>query len=359
MTTITTSTDVDLHTLLSLRTVAELRKIASGFYVKGASKMKKAELITEVKHALQEPERLRELLFLIDKDTWLLFKTAATTGHATVAEIPYPQYRVLESLCYIYCEKHDGGSIIYLPQEVRDVFTELCKGGFLQQKDRYDLLHMFVQSAINLYGIIEQDAFVDLFNHYNETHTSIDELFPCMIRHIAVDASYCLWEEYIVSSEFEENEFDDVKDLVLQIGDKPRYIPERDEFLRYFDFNYFERNSHIEDLQRFLISKLSVSPPVANEIVAEVQYACAIEAPTQAILDILDEYNVPVKQNLFHELGQKIINVSNNTRLWSNNGHTPNELYQKMMPQIAKKKIGRNDPCPCGSGKKYKKCCGR
>jgi len=26
---------------------------------------------------------------------------------------------------------------------------------------------------------------------------------------------------------------------------------------------------------------------------------------------------------------------------------------------IRKRKIGRNDPCPCGSGKKYKKCCGR
>ncbi len=25
----------------------------------------------------------------------------------------------------------------------------------------------------------------------------------------------------------------------------------------------------------------------------------------------------------------------------------------------AEKKVGRNDPCPCGSGKKYKKCCGR
>ena len=23
------------------------------------------------------------------------------------------------------------------------------------------------------------------------------------------------------------------------------------------------------------------------------------------------------------------------------------------------KKVGRNDPCPCGSGKKYKHCCGR
>ena len=37
------------------------------------------------------------------------------------------------------------------------------------------------------------------------------------------------------------------------------------------------------------------------------------------------------------------------------------ELYrkQKMSGIIIKgKKIGRNDPCPCGSGMKYKKCCG-
>lgn len=37
------------------------------------------------------------------------------------------------------------------------------------------------------------------------------------------------------------------------------------------------------------------------------------------------------------------------------------ELYrdQKNSGTIVKeKKIGRNDPCPCGSGKKYKKCCG-
>ena len=31
----------------------------------------------------------------------------------------------------------------------------------------------------------------------------------------------------------------------------------------------------------------------------------------------------------------------------------------KSKPKKAEKKIGRNDPCPCGSGKKYKNCCGR
>ena len=33
-------------------------------------------------------------------------------------------------------------------------------------------------------------------------------------------------------------------------------------------------------------------------------------------------------------------------------------LKKKPVVKKAAEKIGRNDPCPCGSGKKYKKCCG-
>jgi uncharacterized protein YecA (UPF0149 family) len=31
----------------------------------------------------------------------------------------------------------------------------------------------------------------------------------------------------------------------------------------------------------------------------------------------------------------------------------------KVEPIQAAQEPGRNDPCPCGSGKKYKKCCGK
>ncbi|HSO71550.1 MAG TPA: PBPRA1643 family SWIM/SEC-C metal-binding motif protein [Thermodesulfobacteriota bacterium] len=34
-------------------------------------------------------------------------------------------------------------------------------------------------------------------------------------------------------------------------------------------------------------------------------------------------------------------------------------LLNPQEPVTAEKKVGRNEPCPCGSGKKYKKCCGR
>lgn len=33
--------------------------------------------------------------------------------------------------------------------------------------------------------------------------------------------------------------------------------------------------------------------------------------------------------------------------------------FNRSKTVVRKKKIGRNEPCPCGSGKKYKQCCGK
>jgi len=35
------------------------------------------------------------------------------------------------------------------------------------------------------------------------------------------------------------------------------------------------------------------------------------------------------------------------------------EEEKKQEPIVNKNKVGRNEPCPCGSGKKYKKCHGK
>jgi len=35
------------------------------------------------------------------------------------------------------------------------------------------------------------------------------------------------------------------------------------------------------------------------------------------------------------------------------------EALSKAKPVRTGPKVGRNDPCPCGSGKKYKQCCGK
>ena len=38
---------------------------------------------------------------------------------------------------------------------------------------------------------------------------------------------------------------------------------------------------------------------------------------------------------------------------------TTNKESEKQSPVVKDKKVGRNDPCPCGSGRKYKQCCGK
>jgi preprotein translocase subunit SecA len=39
--------------------------------------------------------------------------------------------------------------------------------------------------------------------------------------------------------------------------------------------------------------------------------------------------------------------------------HSNTQQEQKTQPVKVEKKVGRNEPCPCGSGKKYKQCHGK
>jgi len=62
---------------------------------------------------------------------------------------------------------------------------------------------------------------------------------------------------------------------------------------------------------------------------------------------------------LFRDLLKKIEETIVKTILQVSLKEAPAPSSQPINLTKAKKKIGRNDPCPCGSGKKYKKCCGR
>jgi len=42
-----------------------------------------------------------------------------------------------------------------------------------------------------------------------------------------------------------------------------------------------------------------------------------------------------------------------------NGGRGAKQQERKLEPVRVEKKIGRNEPCPCGSGKKYKHCHGQ
>lgn len=94
-----------------------------------------------------------------------------------------------------------------------------------------------------------------------------------------------------------------------------------------------------------------------NESLKEANPIETMDVDTQVTLDIDVEklyYNmVAAKAEWLYEMPE-----------WDNilTQERRTELYwqQKKSGTVVKeKKVGRNDPCPCGSGKKYKFCCGR
>ena len=91
-----------------------------------------------------------------------------------------------------------------------------------------------------------------------------------------------------------------------------------------------------------------------------------------AFFETLEDFDFIPDESQVQPLLNLWQNLCNGLPVWSNNGWPPNELAQQRVggrrtgmrpvyhnPDGSVRKIGRNDPCPCGSGKKYKRCCGR
>ena len=93
-----------------------------------------------------------------------------------------------------------------------------------------------------------------------------------------------------------------------------------------------------------------------------VDYAKRILASEQEMIEAIQEETLKMMFNVVVKTGEeekqrqamlKNLAVAQKASLQSGS-----EKPQPVRNQ-EKKKVGRNDPCPCGSGKKYKKCCGR
>lgn len=82
--------------------------------------------------------------------------------------------------------------------------------------------------------------------------------------------------------------------------------------------------------------------------------------PKAAMLSSMNETPLPLEQE-DPELAQLLQETCQHNMLTPPQGHIIVDIDQGTADYAVKRsapKVGRNDPCPCGSGKKHKKCCG-
>lgn len=226
-------------------------------------------------------------------------------------------------------------------------------------------LDSYVRAAVNLYGMVSRKDFVDIFNRQNSDQTSSEEVYILLLPLVLKEGWYGFYKDYIVHYSF-FNDFGIFDYLLSQQAEKPRYIPDKSELLKYMNEDY-QDNDYLRDVHQFMLDAFGYGKHISGSF-EEVRDYIAYGEGVSELASILDKYElICSNEKQLQEFLNLVMLAKNSMRLWQNNGFTPLELSEIIrerdknvikLPTILQQKTGRNDPCPCGSGKKYKKCCG-
>ncbi len=226
-------------------------------------------------------------------------------------------------------------------------------------------------AAVNLYGIIHKDKAEEIHKTYHDTKVGpnvfkdLHRKLPEYLQNHYIDtvSDYFVHEALIDNEEWETV-------LAKQEG-KPYHQPKKEAFYRYTDPDYFEMNEAYHELLRYLETKhFQNDKQKAANFLENIVSMIQADYPMQLIVQEFTETSLSFETlEEAQDALDLLFNLHNNTRIWENRGHTPNELSKGLTPPTKEmffekpsstkrpKKVGRNDPCPCGSGKKYKHCC--
>lgn len=227
-----------------------------------------------------------------------------------------------------------------------------------------------------------------------DIYSNIDEPIPPLKREIIAEYLYAV------------DDFESYAELKANQEGKPFYIPEKEELLRYQDDFYVEETKESLALGAFLRDKLKVKN--MDDVLSDLHLEASIgDSDPQDLIDTVERLagrGCLGSTEQINEFFRYYYDMSNHTRMAANRGFTPNEIQERMgirsskfgidiprvlqtgdadmgvlrqgalhssipatqwgraqnsQKQMEQQKPGRNTPCPCGSGKKYKRCCGR
>lgn len=304
---------------------------------------------------------------------------------------------------------------LYRAIPLKDTTFRLLRKYFCAMVNLYGIISLKKAYEIILKqnpGIVTKEqfiAFAEIARHEEEDYSIFTEVD---LPPNGIYTPPLLWE-LVDWTLLHPNRHDYLQQKKAQNG-KPYYIPEKRILLNYADCFYCEPSDELDSIQHFLADKFSKNgeSSVFPEVLYGIRY---MNVTLPRMLEHLCErgYAFESKKDVaeFTELYQKFFN---NARMQCHRGYTPNEIRKffpskeqqpcilQAKPQLAQNissgipdtkalqqnlltmdfpdkgirslltkgfpttensftlsKPGRNDPCPCGSGKKYKKCCGR
>ena len=401
-----------LKHILRMYDKESLLNYARDLEIKRTSGLKKDELAEKIANELLMPTVMRRRIAVLSPECRILLERAMREPL-----IPTPE-EMDDALClhesdYAFLNKREQ---LDVPVDVKIAYEKINTPEFRKYARKMSWLSQCLNFGEVFYGVFDKDVLRKIYNVRKGYHISEEQLEK-MCSEFPVDMTECHMEEgqrFIVA---EYLAYDDrYKNLLdIQAG-KDFYIPNAQEVLDYARNLYLSQEPAYQNFREFLQHEIGMTYDEADaealEIWDKIQFDIDFTEIVQYIIDVYEDLLDGTKIEKIIQLLQE---VNNNTRMRIHRGHTPNEMMRKGMEedrfsqkpivvpvsteaanllksaseelkemgicvdfdsnavivpnnfsqnnvsgQAANsiKKIYPNDSCPCGSGKKFKKCCG-
>ena len=402
-----------LKYILRMYDKESLLNYARDLEIRRTSGLKKDELADKIANELLMPTVMRRRIAVLSSECRILLERAMREPF-----IPTPE-EMDDALClhesdYAFLNKREQ---LDVPVDVKIAYEKINTPEFRKYARKMSWLSQCLNFGEAFYGVFDKDVLRKIYNVRKGYHISEEQLEK-MCSEFPVDMTECHMEEgqrFIVA---EYLAYDDrYKNLLdIQAG-KDFYIPNAQEVLDYARNLYLSQEPAYQNFREFLQHEIGMTYDEADaealEIWDKIQFDIDFTEIVQYIIDVYEDLLDGTKIEKIIQLLQE---VNNNTRMRIHRGHTPNEMMRKGMEedrfsqkpivvpgsteaanllksaseelkemgvcvdfdsnavivpknssqnnvfgQVANsfKKIYPNDPCPCGSGKKFKKCCGK
>ena len=340
--------------------------------------LSKEELAEQIAAKVLDPEVMKSIFLQADEWEIDAFDHASTRKCFLATHKDWKELEWFSNKGYIVAYSDNHAEV---PQEVIAVYNQINTPE-LQEKCRQLSWMRSCQSMMGLIYAIAPLKIVYRMYRKRDGFRVNYEKFMEILNELSEKDDICIikGDKMIWKAVLQDNLYEKIEEFQ---GDRDFYIPTVEETLDYAKHGYPSQDVSYRKLASFLRDELHIS----EEKIEELLYIVYKEFSMDGMLsDIMEEFK---KRDIVFDSDRQMerfapimMEVNNNTRMLDFRGYTPNEVSRAeqaaapapvapAMPSFVpmantpavnmqpKKKVYPNDPCPCGSGKKYKKCCGR
>lgn len=277
-----------------------------------------------------------------------------------------------------------------MPHEIRDGLLRVDSERLRPILDRNTEWVQLTRGLLFYYGNMNVSGLVGKMKQYTGRSVDMDDYL-----NVISDLEFYDFSVISSSDGFCHYRVDDPSELAQEHRSRPEldfYPFTKAQVLRAAENEYVDRNAGYRRFVSFLRNNWALGKEEAEATAADLVNVVQHGGTPSSLVEYLQEELVFEGEQQLRQLLDVLMEFMNKTRLWALKGYAPEEMFkaERRQPEApvtlplqphpvlgrsasvspenrssgevfdfqTKKKVGRNDPCPCGSGKKFKKCCG-